>query len=70
MKKYYVLVLLFFAPFIHGFALDTETYQTVKTDTITVNGAKFHYRKLGENNGCLLFFSTTWGQLWIIATHE
>lgn len=56
MKKYYVLVLLFFASFIHGFALDTERYQTVKTDTITVNGTKFHYRKLGENNGVPVIF--------------
>lgn len=56
MKKYSILVLLILVSFVNGTAQVAETYQTVKTDTITVNGTKFHYRKLGEDKGVPVIF--------------
>lgn len=56
MKKYSILILLILISFVNGTAQIAETYRTVKTDTITVNGTKFYYRKLGEDKGVPVIF--------------
>lgn len=56
MKKYSILILLILISFVNGAAQIAETYRTVTTDTITVNGTKFYYRKLGEDKGVPVIF--------------
>jgi pimeloyl-ACP methyl ester carboxylesterase len=57
MKKHFLILLLTAITISKSFAqnnslnkISTMTYQNVKTESVDVNGTKFFYRKLGENN--------------------
>lgn len=54
MKKYsllfFIVVMAFTETFSQTINSDNMTFQNVTTDTINVNGSKFYYRKLGNQN--------------------
>jgi pimeloyl-ACP methyl ester carboxylesterase len=60
MKKYCFLFFLVLTAFTNTFSQiknsEVMTFQNVKTESIDVNGAKFYYRKLGENKGIPIIF--------------
>ena len=60
MKKYHLLILVILIAISKSFAQNNQSnkttimkFQNVKTASIDVNGTRFYYRKLGENNSAI-----------------